>query len=180
MLVIHALSSIALVAALSTLQMSEPAGRIYSSEEEAVTAAVNQYNPTSIDEDREFMGAIYQLETGFQFSVISGRRRSDQIKMRVVVSELEDIVAFWHTHGNGDPKNRYFSDTDTQLAEQFSKPLYLGDYTGYLKVFEPNDNTLTAFAASRLGLPRARGYALGKLVEDKTKRPIRVNTRALC
>ncbi|MFT4861179.1 MAG: hypothetical protein ACI95C_000380 [Pseudohongiellaceae bacterium] len=78
MLITHALSSIALVAALSSLQKSEPAGRVYSSEEEAVTAAVNQYNPTSIDEDRELMGAIYQLETGFQFSVISGKRRSDQ------------------------------------------------------------------------------------------------------
>ncbi|MFT4861180.1 MAG: hypothetical protein ACI95C_000381 [Pseudohongiellaceae bacterium] len=64
--------------------------------------------------------------------------------MRVAESELDDIVAFWHTHGNSDPKNRYFSDTDTRLAEQFFRPLYLGDYTGYLKVFEPNDNTLTA------------------------------------
>jgi hypothetical protein len=177
MLLVHMLGSIAFVAALSLLEKSEPVSKVYSSEKDAVTAAVNRYNPVSIEQDREFIGAIYQIGEGFKFSVVPGNQGSDQVQIRVSLADLEDIVAFWHTHGNSDRENRYFSDTDTQLVATFSKPLYLGDYTGYLKVFEPEGNTLSMFAAHRLGLPSVRGYSVGELVRDGDSRPVRINTR---
>lgn len=168
------------MAAVSTLKKSEPESSIYSSEKEAVTAAVNQHNPVSIFDDREFIGAIYETGEGFKFSVVPGTQRADQLEMRVSRGDVEHIVAFWHTHGNSHPKNRYFSDADTNVANTFAKPLYLAEHTGYLKVFEPDGKTLTAYNADRLGLPRASGYSVGKLAEDRYGRPIRVNTRVIC
>jgi len=180
MLVIHALSSIAIVAAVSSVEKSEPVDAFYDSEKAAATAAINQHNPTSIAEDREYIGAIYQTDAGFSFSVIKGKRRSDQVQMRISVTELDEVVAFWHTHGDSTPSNRYFSNVDTKLAAETQRPFYLGDYTGYLKVFEPDGKTLNPFAAYRLGLPRLSGYSVGELVKDQSRRPIRINTRAVC
>ncbi len=179
MLLVNTLGSIAFVAALSMLEKSVPVSPVYPSEKDAVTAAVNRYNPVSIKQDREFIGAIYQIGEGFKFSVIPGDKGSDQVQMRVSLAHLEDIVAFWHTHGNSDSENRYFSDTDTEMVATFDKPLYLGDYTGYLKVFEPQSKTLTAYAARRLGLPQVRGFSVGELVKDSNRRPIRINTREM-
>ncbi len=176
MLLIQLLSSIALMATISSLQESGFTAEVFASEKEAVIAAVNKYNPVSIVEDREFIGAIYRSDEGFQYSVTVGKQRADQVSMRLAKSDLDHVVAFWHTHGNSQSKNRYFSDTDTALVEDFSKPLYLADYTGYLKVFEPEGRILSAYAADRLGLPRVRGYALGDVVRDDSNRPIRIAT----
>lgn len=151
----------------------------YSTEKEAVTAAANTYNPLSIREDREYMGAIYKTRNGFKFSVTAGKRRSDTVQISIPDQEFDSVVAFWHTHGNADPVNRYFSNTDTQTVNKFGRPLYLADYTGYLKVFEPGDKTMSRFSARRLGLPSITGYATGDLVKDRNQRPIRIATKLI-
>lgn len=150
---------------------------MFASELEAVVAAMNNYNPISISEDREFMGTIFKRGNRFGYSVTAGSRHRDRVSIRVARDEWESVAAFWHTHGDGHPSNRYFSDNDTDLVNRYRKRLYLGDFTGYLKRFSPGDKTMSAFAARRLGLPQRSGYAIGETVRDVNRRIVRIETR---
>lgn len=149
----------------------------FGSERDAVIAALNAYNPRSIEEDREYMGAIFAERGRFRFSVVAGSRRKDNVTLRVAGSEWERVTAFWHTHGDARPSNRYFSAKDTDLVNRFNKPLYLGDYTGYVKRYSPGDPRLNTFAARRLGLPARPGYAVGEVLRDDNNRFLRIRTR---
>lgn len=149
----------------------------FPSEMEAATAASNIYNPLSIREDREYMGAIYKADEGFRFTVTPGRKKLGRVQISLPKDNFDDVVAFWHTHGGANPRHRYFSDTDTETVSKFGRPLYLADYTGYLKVFEPGDATISPFNAQRLGLSAVRGYATGTLVKDNQRKSVRIATR---
>lgn len=151
---------------------------LYETEIAAVLAAANMYNPLSLREDREYIGAVFRRGEQFGFNVTAGEPGADAVKMRVPQTLMPDIVAFWHTHGGRGQSNRYFSDADTGLAERFDKPFYLADYTGYLKVFNRGDPTLNPYVAMRLGLPMKPGYAIGSFVRDQFNRPLRVQLRA--
>lgn len=154
-----------------------PGQPTFQSEREAVIAAMNSFNPHSIREDREYMGAIFREGDRYAYSVVAGSRGRDRISLRVAGSEWERVSAFWHTHGGMHSANRYFSARDTELVDTYKKPLYLGDYTGYLKRFAPGDRKLSPFAALRLGLPNRPGFAIGELLRDDNSRLIRIETR---
>ena len=64
------------------------------------------------------------------------------------------------------------------MANRFGKPLYLADYKGLLKLFNPGDPTISPISAGRLGLPPERGFATGSVVRDANNRMVRINTRA--
>ena len=160
-----------------TAQDSCPHSFLYASEIEAVTAAMDSYNPVSIAEDREFMGTIFREGERFGYSVSAGTRHRDRISIRVAKSDWDKVAALWHTHGAAHPNHRYFSDHDTEVVNRYKMPLYLGDYTGYLKKFSPGDRQLSRFAARRLGLPSRSGYAIGEMVRDDNERLIRIRTR---
>lgn len=145
---------------------------------EAAAAAANIYNPPSVREDREYMGAIYKVEGGFRFAVTAGGRRAGKSQIALPEEGFDKVVAFWHTHCNADSLRRYFSDVDTKTVNEFGRPPYRADYSGYLKGFEPGGSVLSAFSARHLGLPAARGYATGELVKDKSRRSVRVATRS--
>lgn len=150
---------------------------LFSSELEAVQAATNLYNPISIREDREYMGAIYRSGDYYGFTVVAGDIGANKISFKIPAEQWSSVVALWHTHGDASPLKQYFSRTDTRLVKQLRKPLYLADYTGTLKVFRPEDRPLSGFAAQRYGLPGRRGYALGEVVRDARARKVAVRTR---
>lgn len=174
----HALGLIALISSLATTSAVNQSGAVYATIEEAVIAAADIYNPISIQEDREYMGTIYRDDNRFGYTVSRGNARSNSISIRVAVENWDEVVAFWHTHGNAAPNNRYFSEVDTETAERFDKPFYLADYTGFLKVFRPGQRTIPRFAARRLGLPAVDGYSVGEFIKDRFNRSVRINTRA--
>lgn len=149
----------------------------YDSVIEAVTAASNRYNPASIQEDREFMGIVFLQEGHFHYTVTAGKPGQDRISIILPDIDRDDLRAFWHTHGRRASYHKYFSQIDTKLANQWSKPFYLADYTGRLKVYQPRANTLTRYQAQRLGLPSKSGYALGDRVKDKRGNSIRIRVR---
>ena len=153
------------------------ASQLFASELDAVRAAADRFNPQSIREDREYMGAIFELEGKFGYTVSAASRRKDNWRLTIPSVEWDRVRAFWHTHGDVSPAHRYFSDADTNSARKFGMPFYLADYTGYLKIFRPGDRTLSPFAASRLNLPRQSGFAIGEYLRDKRNRVIRVSTR---
>lgn len=158
------------VAALTHSEMN------YATELEAVRAASNRYNPLSIRDDQEYMGAIVKTGDGYCFTVDQGKKYSNRISISIPVEQWDNVVAFWHTHGSDWSQHRYFSDVDTRTAEKFGLPFYMADYTGFLKVYRPGDKLLRKETAQRLGLPPRRGYAIGEFVKDIQKRSVQVST----
>lgn len=151
--------------------------RLYSSELAAVVAAANQYNPVSIQEDREYIGTIFRHGNRFGFTVTAGARGCGCSSISLPQSELMNVVAFWHTHGGISRAYRYFSSADTSLVNQHNKPLYLADYTGYLKVFRPGDHTLAPRISARLGLGVKPGIATGEFVRSELGPRVKIQVR---
>lgn len=152
------------------VQTQKPANRAelsvksYSTELAAVTAAARQYNDLSIAEDREYMGAIYQCDNRFYFSVGAGQSGAGNVTVTLVTPKGCSTTALWHTHGSAHYSHSYFSEIDTRLVEQTGKPFYMIDHTDTVRVFEPGDDTLSSFKASKLGLGKSNGYAKGDIV----------------
>jgi hypothetical protein len=156
-----------------------PATQAFATELDAVVAAASYYNPVSVREDREFMGAVLRDGDRYEFTVSAGEPGQDAITARIPIRPGVDIVAFWHTHGARTPSNEYFSAVDTRLVKRWQKPFYLADYTGVLKVMVPGGRTLSAIRARQLGLPARAGYAVGQVVNDASGNPVRINTEAV-
>lgn len=157
-----------------------PASPHFSSIVQAVIAASNQYNPVSIKEDREYMGAILKhssLPADFIYTAGAGNKGQDNISVTIKKPKNYEIVAFWHTHGAAHWSRRYFSDVDTALADNWQLPFYLADYTGALSVYKPGARKISSAQARRLGLGSKRGYAKGNRVVVN-KKPVMVATRA--
>lgn len=148
----------------------------YTTELKAVIAAANYFNPISVKEDREYIGAIVAYCNRYYFTVKVGEPGQDQVTARIRIPKQATIVAFWHTHGSVDRKRKYFSDVDTQLVKSWKLPFYLSDYTGELKVFSPKDRVLSSHDARNLGLPLKYGYARGSFVRDEAGNKIIVAT----
>jgi len=149
----------------------------FSSELGAVIAAADRYNPISINQDREFIGAVLKLDHCYTYTVTAGKRGADQVSARIRVPVGAEIVAFWHTHGVARHSNRYFSAIDAGLVRHQNKPFYLADYTGRLKVLKPGAARLSFSQARRLGLPARSGFAAGRGVKTAGGEAVRVARR---
>lgn len=139
---------------------------VFDTELEAVIAATDLYNPLSIKEDREYMGAILKCQDKYYYSAAPGEKGKDLIHVELSVPSRCDLKAFWHTHGAEHYSRQYFSKVDTVLANKWQKPFYLADYTGILKVYEPGDKTLRRSEAKRLRLGNNAGFAKGQAVKS--------------
>ena len=137
----------------------------FNSELEAVTAAVNLYNPPSMARDREYMGAVLERHNHFYYTVGEGKRGEDSIELRLLIPAGFSIVAFWHTHGAPAYKRKFFSETDQRLVRLHHKPFYLADFTGSLRVLRPADKGRGLKASE--DAPRHRnGFLRGLLVHS--------------
>jgi hypothetical protein len=149
----------------------------FGTEIAAVIAASNLYNPTSIAEDREYMGAVLRDGEQYLYTAGAGRQRRDKVTVKIEILTGFELVALWHTHGAAASGRKYFSQVDTDLAEKLQIPFYLADFTGQLKVFEPGTRTLSVLHAKRLGLTAAGGHAKGQKVMDDTGDVIRIKVK---
>jgi hypothetical protein len=152
-----ALLTIALIDGLSHADENR-----FATEIAAVIAASNLYNPTSIVEDREYMGAVLRDGDGYLYTVSAGQQRRDKITVKIEILPGFELIALWHTHGAPASERKYFSKVDTRLAEKLQIPFYLADFTGLLKIFEP-------------GMPRGRGK--GRKVLDNSGDVIRIKVK---
>lgn len=89
--------------------------------QEAVMAASNVYNPVSMLEDREYIGAIMRHRDNdeYVYTVGAGKRGADQVTTRIQIPEAFALAAFWHTHGEAGASQHLFSEGDTSLVEQW-------------------------------------------------------------
>lgn len=160
------------------MAIAEPcASQLFLSELDAVRAAADRYNPMSIRENREYMGAIFESQGRFGYTVTATSSSKDNWQLKIPRVDWDGVRAFWHTHGDASSHHRYFSDADTHSVKKFGLPFYLADYTGYLKVFRSGDRTLNPMAAARLNLPRKPGFAIGEFVQDGSNRVVKVKVR---
>ena len=143
---------------------------------DAVVAAVNHHNPLSIDEDREYLGAILVLNGAYFYTAHRGAAGRDQITMRIRMPKGAKIVAFWHTHGAAGMDRHYFSDKDVRLVKSWNKPFYLGDYTGQLKILRPGDKALSLSTKYWRSFSKKLGLIAGNLVMDDGGQLIQVRT----
>ena len=178
MKLLYAFGSLVLLSTLTATPAAGLCDKLFESEQAAVIAAADIYNPLSIREDREYMGTIFKSGNQFGYTVTPGRKGADSVDIRIPRVDWDNVIAFWHTHGDAARHHRYFSDIDTSMVKKFGKPFYLADYTGFLKVFKSGDKTMPAHAANRIGLPSDRGYAIGEFVRDRFNRTVRINTRS--
>ncbi len=137
-------------------------------------SAMDEYNPVSIAEDREYMGVILQDDGHYFYTVTRGQRRSDNISIRIQRSMLPCVTALWHTHGSPARERQYFSDVDTRSANSHGRCSYLGDYTGNFRVFEPGDKVYSVYQATGKGLPGMHGFGAGKLMQDENGQIIEI------
>ena len=137
--------------------------------EEAVVAATNVYNPVSMLEDREYMGAIlHHPERGeYLYTVDAGHAAAGEVTVRISIPEGFSIAGFWHTHGEAGATRHLFSQTDTDLVEEWGVPLFLADYTGILKVYRPGSHTRW-----RYGIPIGGSRGKGENVRHRNSRAI--------
>ena len=158
------------------IAVSHLADTHFSSVLAAVIAAGNRYNPISIAEDREYMGAILRHDNAYRYTVAQGQAGADTISLRLAIPHTMEVVAYWHTHGAQHFSRKYFSDIDSALVRQSGKPFYMANYTGVLQVLQPDHHTLPTLQAARLGLGRNSGYAEGNKVLGVHGLPVRIAT----
>ncbi len=145
----------------------------FASERHAVEAAVARFNPHSIREDREYLGAIIALPNAdesdddrpvYRYLVARGKPGQDRVRIQLPMPKGAEIVAFWHTHGAHGPHRHLFSGSDTRLVRKTGKPFYLADANGDLRVYRPGHKLLSAGLRHRMGLTAGHGYAEGELL----------------
>ena len=160
-------------------QSSHLSSQYYPSELEAVIAAANRFNPLSIRQDREYIGAILKhTESGqFSYTVTAGYSGQDKITAEVLVPDHHEIMAFWHTHGSAKDTRHLFSATDIKLVKQWQLPFYLADHTGWLKVLKPGDRPFTHHQARINGIYSGVKVAPGSRVTDSSGEFITVKNR---
>jgi hypothetical protein len=129
---------------------------------------MDSYNPVSIKEDREYIGAVYRLHNGqgFVYSFAPGVAGSNEVRASVIRLKDASFVSFWHTHGADHWTRKYFSNTDTGLVNKWQLPLYMACADGKLRVFRPDHRTMNFREARQEGLGTTSGYARGETVPD--------------
>jgi len=142
----------------------------------ATKAAMQYFNPLANIAGLSFGGVVYRIDGQYAStgSLICSRVASLNYSPAIT---RDNIAAFWRTSGQLDSVHRYFSAVETNLAKKFDCPFYLTNYTGVLKVFHPDDNTLSVEVAEKLLSHAHPGFAIGKLVNDKFDRIVKIGTR---
>ena len=127
-------------------------GDPYKTPDAAAIQAEKDINPTSIREDTEYAGQIYQ-NSGRTCSYTSPIRGSQAGSDPGSCPSGKSQYATYHTQGAEDPgyDNDNFSQQDINYYESYRQPGYIGVPTGDVKKYTPSPNapgrgTVTAIA----------------------------------
>jgi hypothetical protein len=135
--------------------------------EDAVLTMSRCFLRSSIQEDREYIGAVLRTDRGYGFFVQRGKRGRDHAQLRLRRLRGQQLVAFWHTHGAPGWARHLFSPTDTGLVARTHLPLYLTDPAGAIRVYRPGDDRDGVTRVSRSALRLPRGAATGSRVGSR-------------
>ena len=116
-----------------------------SNQEEAAFRVLNQINPVSVRESREFGGYVYRNPNGSYGYTNPKRGQYKSINLGDVrIPNGTRRTASYHTHGNDDPQyvNEEFSPTDIRSNRLSGIDGYLGTPAGKMKFFDLETNTI--------------------------------------
>nr|WP_232063445.1 DUF4329 domain-containing protein [Undibacterium sp. KW1] len=111
----------------------------YASRERAAREAIKDYNPRSIEQNREYAGWIYRNPNG-TYSYTEGRKYyGEEGSHNSNPGERHSTaVAMYHTHGKYiRPSDEDFSDKDKIHAYRERVPSYLGTPLNRIKRYDP-------------------------------------------
>lgn len=113
-------------------------GDRYRTVDAAGIAAVEDINPTSIKENREYAGVIYQNFDG-SYSYTLPMPGTSHTSNSGDAPILNKLVGDYHTHAACDPDfdNENFSPSDTIKNSEKNVPGYLGTPSGAIKKYTP-------------------------------------------
>lgn len=128
------------------------AGR-YKSGREAGTKAVQNINPRSVKEDREYAGMIYRNKDGsydYTEPRPGERHRSNFGNPRDLASDQE-FVGIYHTHGKDSWRydDWTFSNRDKRVAELHKVPSYLGTPHDAVLEYDPKTKVIQTIVRGR-------------------------------
>ncbi len=110
----------------------------FESQMAAVKTLSECYLARSVREDREFIAALYATDNGIMVRIADGEPRAGKATIGIPRHKLDDLIAFWHTHGAPGPGRNLFSPQDTAIAHHFGVPFYLSDPGGVIRVYRPD------------------------------------------
>ncbi|MFK8020993.1 MAG: DUF4329 domain-containing protein [Pseudomonadales bacterium] len=149
---------------------------VFDSEIGSVSAAMSRFNPHSIESNREYIGAIVEIQGKFRYLVARGLPNQDKVSVHLPVPKNAEIVAFWHTHGAAGPHRHLFSAVDTRLVRSSGKPFYMADAKGDVRVYKPDGAMLSVGEKRRMGIKStariARGEYIGSLNASEASRQL--------
>ena len=124
-------------------------GDPYPTQDTAARDAINDINPTSISEGREYGGWIYQNSDG-TYSYTESNSGSRAGTSLGPVPQGVQITGDYHTHGANDPgyDNENFSQTDKIGNDQMNTTGYLGTPSGTIKRYDPSTSQETIIPQS--------------------------------
>jgi RHS repeat-associated protein len=116
-------------------------GDSYRSIPEAGRQAVVDINPTSIVNNREYGGVIYQKPDG-SFTYTEPRPGSEA-GVTIPFGSSPPASGWYHTHGGDDPAydGENFSSADKGISDRREIPGYLGTPRGKIKEYTPRPGT---------------------------------------
>jgi RHS repeat-associated protein len=119
-------------------------GPKYPTAQTAAVKTIQDVNPKSIKEDREYVSRAVQNADG-SFGVVPPAPVGQAGGILPPVPDGTANAAEIHTHGGPDPgfDNEHFSGTDRDTARGEGVPSYLGTPAGSIQKFDPATNQTT-------------------------------------
>lgn len=113
-------------------------GDRYRSADQAATQAILDINPTSIQQNREYAGQVYQNPDG-SYSYTPPRPGNENSSNPGPVPPGTTGDGTYHTHGSDADGNNYedFSPTDYANMDSSGLPGWLGTPKGHIKKYTP-------------------------------------------
>jgi hypothetical protein len=132
---------------LSTRQAPILSPNVLAPLDSAAITALQQINPTSISEDKEYAARGYENPDG-TYSVTDFNRGNQASSTPPPISSLPagaTNAARLHTHGGNDPlyDNEHFSPADMRNARNEGVPSYLATPSGTIQRYDPSTNRVT-------------------------------------
>lgn len=133
-----------------------------------------QFLDLSIQQDREFVGAVLRRADGtYAFTHGQGKPGQNKVSFRIQRGVDTRIIGLWHTHGDYGPARAVFSPTDAELVRQTGLPFYLITPEGEIRVLRPHHveqpGARVRLQGTMARLPR--GSHPGERVTGRTSNP---------
>ena len=149
----------------------------YRTAEVAVFAAVNRYNPDSVEKNLEHVGGIVRCGANSYFYTHGNGKPGGSVHFSILFPKRCKLDSLWHTHGGNFEDRRFFSRTDTRTANTVSKPMYMADYRGDLHIFQPGDRRFGLGKRTHGSIATLlKGSAKGTLIRNNDGVPVKITT----